>query len=208
MALTTRQRIIEEALRLFGRHGYGGTSIADIERGAGLKPGAGGLYAHFESKAAVLGAVIDHAVDAANVDAFVNATLPLRDLRSEATIVILGSLQFLDSAEELLRILLKEGEQFPELFDDARKHVLRAAYRHLADWLAAKAASKEFVEHDPEAVATVLLGAIENYWLQTRLFAWEPNDVDEQRFIAGWVDFVLRLAPEQRSARAATRRSR
>src|SRR5438309_2981756 len=197
MPRVNRQRIIEEALRLFGRNGYAGTSVADIERAVGLKPGAGGLYAHFESKEELLAAAIEQSAASANVDGFVGATLPKGDLRSEVTVIVLGSLLLLDSSEDLLRMLLKEGEQYPQLFDDARKRVVAPAYRHLADWLASKTASGELAEHDPEAVADLLLGAITNYWVQTRLFDWQPNDVDEQRFIAASVDFVLRLLPRQ-----------
>ena len=50
MAADTRQRIVEEATKLFGRSGFAGTSVAELEKAAGLKPGAGGLYAHFSSK--------------------------------------------------------------------------------------------------------------------------------------------------------------
>jgi AcrR family transcriptional regulator len=207
MAADTRQRIVEEALRLFGRNGYVGTSVADIERAAGLKPGAGGLYAHFESKKDLLAAAIEQSVATARVDSFVQATLPAGDLRSEVTVIVLGSLLMLDSAEELLRMLLKEGEQFPELFDDARKRVLAPAYRYMADWLASKASAAALAEHDSEAVADMVLGAISNYWFQTRLFDWQPNDVDEQRFIAAAVDFVLRLTPRPPSAGARRRKA-
>jgi AcrR family transcriptional regulator len=206
MPRVNRQRIVEEALHLFGRHGYAGTSVADVERAAGLKPGAGGLYAHFDSKQELLVAAIEHAVALARVDSFVEATLPVGDMRSEVTVIVLGSLLLLDSSEELLRMLFKEGEQFPELFDDARKRVLAPAYRHLADWLAAKSASKELGDHDPEAVADIVLGAISSYWCQTRLFDWQPNDVDEQRFIAAVVDLVLGLAPRQPSGTGRHRR--
>lgn len=50
IASTTRQRIITEALRLFGERGYAATTIAQIEDAAGLSPGSGSLYRHFRSK--------------------------------------------------------------------------------------------------------------------------------------------------------------
>ena len=40
MAADTRQRIIEEATKLFGRRGFAGTSVAELEEAAGLKPKA------------------------------------------------------------------------------------------------------------------------------------------------------------------------
>jgi len=44
MSSTTRDRIIDEAMRLFSQHGYAATSIVKIEAAAGLTPGAGGIY--------------------------------------------------------------------------------------------------------------------------------------------------------------------
>jgi AcrR family transcriptional regulator len=50
----TRQRIIDEAMRLFGEQGYAATTIAQIEAAAGLSPGSGSLYRLFPSKQALL----------------------------------------------------------------------------------------------------------------------------------------------------------
>ena len=50
----TRQRIIAEAMRLFGEQGYAATTVAQVEAAAGLSPGSGSLYRHFPSKRALL----------------------------------------------------------------------------------------------------------------------------------------------------------
>ena len=47
---STRERIVTQAIRLFARHGFSGTTVGDIEQAAGLAPRAGGLYKHFRSK--------------------------------------------------------------------------------------------------------------------------------------------------------------
>src|ERR1700677_4160546 len=59
MSSTTRERIVDQAMRLFSENGYSGTSIAKIEAAAGLTPGAGGIYHHFKSKEALLAAGIE-----------------------------------------------------------------------------------------------------------------------------------------------------
>src|SRR5256885_9156490 len=56
---STRDRLLDEAMRLFGERGYDATSVAEIERSAGLTPGAGGLFHHFRNKEAVLAAGIE-----------------------------------------------------------------------------------------------------------------------------------------------------
>lgn len=53
----TRQRIIEEAAKLFARKGFYGTSISDLAQATELTKGA--FYHHFESKEALFFAVID-----------------------------------------------------------------------------------------------------------------------------------------------------
>jgi TetR/AcrR family transcriptional repressor of nem operon len=52
----TRQRIIEEAAKLFIRKGFHGTSVADLAQAVGLTKGA--LYHHFDGKDALFYAVV------------------------------------------------------------------------------------------------------------------------------------------------------
>ncbi len=44
----TRQRVLDEAARLFARAGYANTNLADVAAAAGMQ--AGSLYYHFDSK--------------------------------------------------------------------------------------------------------------------------------------------------------------
>ena len=178
---------------MFARNGFAGTSVAELEKAAGLKPGAGGLYAHFSSKEEVLATVVAHCVTVADSAYAMHAALPLDDLKSELTVLVLGSLLLFDATEDWIRLRAKEGDQFPELFGGSHDLAARA-YRYLADWLASKVEAGVLAAHDSEAVADLLFGAIGNYWQQTRLYGRVPNDVDQDRFVAAWVDLVLRMA--------------
>ena len=55
----THDRIVEAASRAIRRSGYGGTSVPDIMKDAGLTHG--GFYAHFESREAMLAEAADRA---------------------------------------------------------------------------------------------------------------------------------------------------
>ena len=80
----TRERLLDEAMRLFGERGYDATSVAEIERSVGLTPGAGGLFHHFRTKEAVLVAGIDrHLARLEAVRQIRGAIPPLGDLRVE-----------------------------------------------------------------------------------------------------------------------------
>jgi AcrR family transcriptional regulator len=99
MSSTTRERIIDQAMRLFSENGYSGTSITKIEAAAGLTPGAGGIYHHFKSKEALLAAGIERQL--ARLDALrdIRRVLgPLGDVKAELTLSARYILAELDSA--------------------------------------------------------------------------------------------------------------
>jgi TetR/AcrR family transcriptional regulator, transcriptional repressor for nem operon len=56
----TRQRIVVRTAGLLNAHGYRATPVSEIMRVAGLQKG--GIYRHFESRAALTLAAFDHAV--------------------------------------------------------------------------------------------------------------------------------------------------
>jgi len=193
MARQTRDGIAQAALKLFAEKGYAGTSVADIEQAAGLKPGAGGLYAHFDSKRDVLAAAVASAVSVADGAYALHAALPLDDLRSELTVIARGSLQLFDATGDWIRVRLKEGQQFPELFA-GNADLSARAYRYLSGWLRAKVAEGILADHDCEATAQVLFGAISSYWQRETLQSRKRGAVSRDRFVAAWVDLAERLA--------------
>ena len=57
--MSTKDRILDEALTLFSENGYDGTSVERIAEKVGIK--APSLYKHFKSKEDILNAIIDNA---------------------------------------------------------------------------------------------------------------------------------------------------
>jgi AcrR family transcriptional regulator len=62
-----RELIFDAATRLFGERGYTGTTMRDIAKAVGILPGS--LYAHIQSKDAVLLEIIEGGVDRFNAAA-------------------------------------------------------------------------------------------------------------------------------------------
>jgi len=197
MAVSTRERIIAEALRLFAERGYAATAVAEIEAGAGLSPGAGGLYRHFRSKEEVLAAAV--AARSETTQDELAATLLGDGIGSESDPLPLrlrrvckAGLRKVSEEQQLLRVLFRDLDQFPYLVDTVRDHLTDPTYRALADWLSRQpelAAS----DADWHAAATVLGGAIVNHWLASSQVHSPPLDVDEERFISAWVRLALGL---------------
>ena len=190
----TRERIVTGALRLFAERGYKGTAVTEIEAAAGLAPGSGGLYTHFRTKEDVLVAAVDHAVTLAETGYTVMPHLPLGDLRAELTLIVRGSLLVMDSWRDMIRVLLREGEQFPDVTAKARDQVFERAHRWFADWLASKVEAGEVADDvDLEVVAVIFLGAANQWWIVRSLLGSPPLALDEDRFVDGWVSALLAL---------------
>ncbi len=126
---TTRERIVEEAMRLFSEHGYAGTSIAKIEAAAGLTPGAGGLYHHFKSKEAVLAAGIErHLARLQALREIRRVLTPVGDLKAELILTARYVLAELDSESELLRILASEARNHRQVLTAAVDQLVSSTF--------------------------------------------------------------------------------
>lgn len=189
----SRARIVAEAMRLFGEQGYARTTIAEIERAAGLSPGSGALYRHFPSKEELLAEGVRSKI-AENVgllatmgDPEALAALPLRE--QLATLARAG-LRRLDEERDLNRIVLRGLDAFPDLLREVREGEMHRVQSAVAQWLRAQAGPKD---RDWEALAVALVGAVSHFWLLRDVFGTHPSDVDEERCVAAFVDLATAL---------------
>lgn len=189
MALTaapTRERILVAARALFAEQGYRGTSVGDVEKAAGLVPRRGALYKHFVSKEELLRAVMaEHSQVVAAMDAEIATTTtePFDQLE------MLGrwGIAELRREQELTRIVMKEGDRFPELAAAFREAIVQPGHRLATSWIKAQAAATGAEIPDPEAVASILLDSLVGFTLQETLFGPAAGGVDDERFLAAWV---------------------
>jgi TetR/AcrR family transcriptional regulator, cholesterol catabolism regulator len=56
-----QQRLFEEAVQLFNKQGYAGTSIRDLADAVGILPGS--VYAHIDGKHTILVRLVEHGID-------------------------------------------------------------------------------------------------------------------------------------------------
>jgi AcrR family transcriptional regulator len=187
---TTRERIVDEAMRLFSERGYAATSIAKIEAAAGLTPGAGGLYHHFDSKEAVLAAGIERQL--ARLDALreIRRVLtPLGDFRSELTLIARYILAELDSESDLLRILASEARSRPQLLTAAVDRLVSSTFAGFASWISERAEQPVPGER-AEALAALGLGSLFSSRLLRDVLG-VPARVDDETLVDTWVELML-----------------
>jgi AcrR family transcriptional regulator len=199
MATATRDRIVDEAMRLFSQHGYAGTSIAKIEAAAGLKAGGGGLYHHFDTKEAVLAAGIERQL--ARLDALRDIRrliTSLDDVKAELTLTAHYVLAELDKESEMLRILASDARHRPELVSAAVEQLVSSMFNGFAAWISERA-EHPMLEETAVAIATLGLGSLISSRLLSDVLGI-PAQVDDDMLIQTWVGQLTRAlanpAPE------------
>jgi AcrR family transcriptional regulator len=188
---TTRERIIDQAMRLFSQNGYAATSVAKIEAAAGLTPGAGGLYHHFGSKEAVLAAGIERRL--ARLDALreIRRVLtPLGDVKAELMVIARYVLAELDSEAELLRILASEARKRPQLLTAAVDQLVSSTFDGFAAWIGERA-GHSIPGDEAKAVAALGLGSLFSSRLLRDVLGI-PSQVDDDALVRTWVQWMLR----------------
>jgi AcrR family transcriptional regulator len=189
-ATPTRERIVDEAMRLFSQHGYAATSIAKIEAAAGLTPGAGGLYHHFASKEAVLAAGIERHLARLGALREIRGVLgSLGDLKAELTLTARYVLAELDSESELLRILASDVRNRPQLLRNAVEQLVSSTFTGFATWIGERA-ERAIAQEEARAIAAFGLGSL----LCTRLLRDVldiPAQVDDKTLVDTWVQMML-----------------
>jgi AcrR family transcriptional regulator len=200
---STRERIIAEAMRMFGERGYRGTTIAQIEEAAGLTPGAGGLYHHFENKEALLVAGIERQL--ARLDALrdIRRVLgTLDDVTAELTLTARYILAELDAEAGLLQIIAAEGRQRPELLNSTIEQLIGSTFTGFAAWLS-EHADPPLSDDEAAAVATIGIGALFSSRL-TRDILGVPVVVDDERLVNTWVQLMVATLAGSGRARPAS----
>ena len=182
----TRERLLDEAMHLFGERGYDATSVAEIERSAGLTPGAGGLFHHFRNKEAVLVAGIDRQLRRLEaVRQIRGAVPPLGNPRAELTLVARYVFLELEEEQELLRVLVSEARQRPHLLSGAVEQVVRGTFQEFAALMAR--------EGGTEIGAALALGSLVAFASAELLLGQAPVEADREEVIATWVEMVMGL---------------
>jgi AcrR family transcriptional regulator len=190
---STKERIVDEAMRLFGEKGFKGASIVQIEEAAGLSPGAGGLYRHFASKEELLVAGVRRHLERLDALRDVREVFSeFGDVRSELAAIARYFLTELDSQSELFRILVSETRQKPQLLNEAVEELIASTYKGFADWLH-QVAKPSISDERAMTVATLALGSLLSSRLLRNVVGVDAVVVDDDSLVSAWVDMVTSM---------------
>jgi AcrR family transcriptional regulator len=182
-----RERLVNQATRLFAQRGYAATSVADIQLACGLTGGSGALYKHFPSKRALLDAVVRRHLDRLMQGAQDVTEGAPSDPRVYLRLVGDSVLDAIERDRDLLRIIFRDLDSFPELLEEIWEGVLENLYRRLTDWVEGERRAGRLHVDDPAATASVLLASLTYYQILDSLIGRAPGGIERDRYLDAWV---------------------
>jgi AcrR family transcriptional regulator len=196
MARGTRDRVLDDTLRLVAERGLAGTNVIDIEAAAGLSPGSGAFYRHFPSKEDALRAAVDRELDRirARQHTTVDEAPSAGNPRELVAAQVEGGLAWLDELGLLIAIVAREGGRQPELAR-AVQEVIGSGGMTAGLENVTRAAAE--AGHDPMATTVIIVMASVGYHLAQAFFGEPPGGLAPSRFASALSDMVC--APSRRA---------
>jgi AcrR family transcriptional regulator len=186
---------MDAAMRLFAEHGFKATSVGAIEKEAGMAPRSGALYQHFKGKQQLLEAAVDRELAGMDELAHAVAMFPLGDLRAEVTMLARWNLASLERRAALTRFVRREADLLPKrLRTKLYDRLVARPYAEIVTWLSARFREAGINPPDLDALTLILIESMGAYRELNRVFGQVPADIDDDRFIAAWVDTALAVA--------------
>jgi AcrR family transcriptional regulator len=183
------------AMALFAERGFDGTSVGEIERAAGLAARSGALYQYFKGgKEELLRATIERELEAIDELGSVLDMLPLGDLQAELTLMARWNLASLERRSQLSRFVRRDGARLPtELRETLYDRLVDQPYGLVVDWLRERLPDTDQAP-DLYPLALILVEPMGSYRSIRQTFGRVPDDIDDERFVAAWVQTALALA--------------
>lgn len=168
--VSTRQRIIEEAIALFNSQGIAGTRIFDIESAVGLAVGTGSFHRHFRNKEDLLDAVIAEVLtDFAVPDLAVGP-----DEQDLAQRIETGVRELQDHMVTI-NLLVRLRSERPDLAE--------RFYEGFQEWVGQAAP-------DPDPRTTIITSAIVGFVISSQFFGRQPGRLEPAEFARTFAEMI------------------
>jgi AcrR family transcriptional regulator len=190
-SISTRDRIVREATRLFADQGIKATTVAQIEQAVGLRKGSGGVHRYFATKNDLVRAVFDAQLDKGREELAAATELPkpaADGVRGYLEAIGRLALTKADENREVALIMLRDAHNLPPGLLDAQhaknfELTYESAAAALRDLQAAQGSDATI---DTDALGYLFLAPL----IYFRLIEWATNhrilDLDDDRLLAAW----------------------
>ncbi len=181
------EQILDAAIKVFGKKGFEGASVADIAEAA--KIGKGTVYLYFKSKEEIFGAILS---ERSLLSWFVDR-VTTEDVSLERMLTDIAE-HFLQSVPDYLpviRLVLSDGHRAPAHAEQLYRDVILKGNKMLAAFLAAQAKAGKIRQLDhPFLTARAFMGMLMIYVTTQEMLGGKHFTSIKQE---AWVREVVRL---------------
>jgi len=161
MSYTTKEKILESALKLFSRKGYLGATTKEIAKEAGIAEVT--LFRYFHSKEALFEEVIN------NYSFLPKLKEILKKVESQSykevlKIIAFEFLKLLESKKDLIRIMHSEMQRYPEKIKKIYENVIENTFKLLSKYFEKLQKEEILKEFNSELAARAFLGMFFSYF--------------------------------------------
>ena len=183
----SRDRLLREAIRLFGERGYHETTVGDVEDAAGLTRRAGGFYRHFASKEDVLVQAVRNMADEMVAEFRLQEIVSLKSPRAELLLIARALMRHAAAHRPLRLLLQREGHKLPALKKVARASNKRLATLDVIPWVENLLKRLGIRHARPRELALTIFGPVLLY-----IYSIDRGDpafgVDSESLLDSWAD--------------------
>jgi len=187
-----RRQLLDAALELFSRKGFGGTTTKEIAAAAGVTEAI--IFRHFPNKQALYTAVLDSKAEACGHEEWLAEIRTLMDRNDDAGVLrtlaaaILASYRHYASFERMVLFAALEGHEL------GLAHYRRFAFpmfELFRDYIARRQRAGALRDYNPGAVIGAIAGMAQNYAIYTELYGFNPLRLNDDQVIEIFIDIMM-----------------
>ena len=187
-----RRQLLESALDLFARKGFGGTTTKEIASAAGVTEAV--IFRHFPSKQALYKAVLDFKVQDMGLEEWLKETRALMEANDDAGLIrtiMTGILCDFRTDPRYERVKLFAALEGHEVGLAHYRGYAIPIFQLLRDYLIRRQKEGALRECSPAAIVAAVSGMAQNYAVLTSMFGFGWPDMADDQVIADFTAIVM-----------------
>jgi TetR/AcrR family transcriptional regulator len=202
-----RRQLLDAALELFSRKGFGGTTTKEIATAAGVTEAI--IFRHFPSKQALYTAVLDSKTESCDHQEWMAEIQAHMDRNNDAGVLRTLSAAILESYRtdaRFERILLFAALEGHELGLAHHRKFAVPVFEMFRDYIACRQREGALRDYDAGTVIAAVAGMAQNYAIYTELFGFKQLRLADEQVIEIFTNIMMRGIRQSKAPKSARKR--
>jgi TetR/AcrR family transcriptional regulator len=188
-----RRQLLDAALELFSRKGFGGATTKEIAAAAGVTEAI--IFRHFPSKQALYTAVLDSKTESCDHDEWFAGIQAYMDRNDDAGVLrtlAAGILESYRTDARFERILLFAALEGHELGLAHYRRFAIPIFELFRDYIARRQREGGLRDYDAGTVIAAIAGMAQNYAIYTELFGFRTSRLNDEQVVEIFTNIMMR----------------